>query len=131
MTGASPSTGANESTDADAADTAECPADPAAEMTEVDAETAESDAEMPDPDAARARIRERASEVRDREVETALAKLDARGDLPEDDREAVERLADRLVARLLAAPERGLRAAAEGNDHDPETVATALSLFGE
>jgi glutamyl-tRNA reductase len=117
MTGASPSTGANESTDADAADTAECPADPAAEM--------------PDPDAARARIRERASEVRDREVETALAKLDARGDLPEDDREAVERLADRLVARLLAAPERGLRAAAEGNDHDPETVATALSLFGE
>ncbi|WP_436932181.1 glutamyl-tRNA reductase [Halosimplex halobium] len=123
MTGAS-STGANEGTDADAVDGAERPADPGAETTDQAAET-------PDPDAARARIRERAGEVREREVETALTKLDTRGDLSERDREAVERLADRLVARLLAAPERSLRAAAEGDDHDPETVATALSLFGE
>jgi len=43
----------------------------------------------------------------------------------------VERLADRLVARLLAAPDRSLRAAAERDDHDPEPVATALSLFRE
>ncbi|WP_135363804.1 glutamyl-tRNA reductase [Halosimplex halophilum] len=123
MTGAS-STGGVESADSDAAGTAERPDDP-------DTGTTEPDAETPDPDAARARIRERAGEVRDREVETALTKLDARSELSERDREAVERLADRLVARLLAAPERGLRAAAERDDHDPETVATALSLFGE
>jgi len=92
-----------------------------------------SDTEESDADAAIAAIRERGAEIRDREVETALAKLDARGDCSAAEREAVERLADRLVARLLTPPERSLRAAADDgdDDRDPETVETALALFGE
>jgi glutamyl-tRNA reductase len=74
------------------------------------------------------RIRERATAVRNEEVETALVKLDSDGDVSEADREAVERLADRLVDRLLTVPEESLRAAAAADDE--ETVETALELFG-
>jgi len=74
------------------------------------------------------RISERGQEVRDREVERALTRLDAQGDLSPADREAVERLADRLLGRLLAVPERSLRVAAD--EGDEETVETALELFG-
>ena len=78
-------------------------------------------------DAAVERVRDRAAAIRDRELETALAKLDARGDLSPAEREAVARLADRLVDGLLAAPERRLRAAADRDD--AETVEAALELF--
>jgi len=74
------------------------------------------------------RIRERATAVRNEEVETAITKLDAGGEVSEADREAVERLADRLVERLLAVPEESLRAAAAADDE--ETVETGLELFG-
>ncbi|ELZ22664.1 glutamyl-tRNA reductase [Halosimplex carlsbadense 2-9-1] len=94
-----------------------------------DADRSDSGAE--DADEALAAIHERGAEIRDREVETALAKLDARGDCSAAERAAVERLADRLVARLLSSPERSLRAAADDGEHDPETVETALSLFGD
>lgn len=92
-------------------------------------------------DAAVARIRDRAATIRDREVETALAKLDARGDLSTADRGAVEAMADRLVARLVAVPERRLEAAAspDGESGEPADgaggeeaapVETVLELFG-
>jgi len=129
-------------TGAPSASTADPRADDPPDTAEAGSER--PDREAPDADAALARIRERAGELRDHEVETALAKLDARGELSAADREAVERLADRLVTRLLAAPERSLRAAADadaesdgregpdsGGRHDPETVETALALFGE
>jgi len=122
MTGA-PSTSTPDRGVGDAPDTAE------------DAQPSRFDREALDADAALAQIYERAGEVREREVETALAKLDARGDFSERDREAVERLAARLVARLLADPERSLRAGADADDGsddpDAETVETALALFGE
>ncbi|WP_436927050.1 hypothetical protein [Halosimplex amylolyticum] len=92
--------------------------------------------EAPDADAAIARIYDRADEIRTHEVETALVKLDATGDLAPEDRAAIEGLADRLVARLIAVPERGLRAAADdGTDaedgtEDPAVAETALKLFG-
>jgi glutamyl-tRNA reductase len=83
------------------------------------------------------RIREPATDVRDSELETALAKLESRGELPERDREAVAALADRLVDRLLAVPESSLREAADaeasaetGSAGDERTVETALELFG-
>jgi glutamyl-tRNA reductase len=79
-------------------------------------------------DAAVERIRKHATAVRDAEVETALAKLDADGDLSATEREAVERLADGLVDSLLAVPEESLHAAAAAGDD--ETVETALELFG-
>ena len=96
-------------------------------------------AATPDPEAARVQIRERATTVRDREVETALRKLEASEGVSTADRAAVEALADRLVARLIAVPERSLRVAEEpdpasdgdgGSEIDPETVETALDLFG-
>jgi len=78
-------------------------------------------------EAAIARIRDRGTTVRDRELETALSQLEARGDPSPADREAVADLADRLVEALLAVPESGLR---EGDEVDAETVETALELFG-
>jgi len=91
-----------------------------------------ADDEMPDADAAAARIHDRAAEIREREVETALTKLDAQGDLSPADEAAVEAVADRLVERLIAVPERGLEAAssADGEDGEAAAVETALELFG-
>ena len=95
--------------------------------------TPEETAAGPTPEEAIDRITERAGTVRDREVETAIARLEARGDLSAAEREAVERLADRLVARLVAVPERALRAAEEGAEaaeEGAEAAETALDLFG-
>jgi glutamyl-tRNA reductase len=92
-----------------------------------DAAVSDHGATAPSPDEAAARIRERGEAVRDRELATALARLEADDDLGPAEREAVEALADRLLDSLLAVPEQSLRAAAEGDDE--ETVRTALSLF--
>ncbi|MBP1923561.1 glutamyl-tRNA reductase [Halorubrum alkaliphilum] len=68
-----------------------------------------------------------ADRVRAREVDRAVTKLEAQGDLTDDQRETVESMADALVGQLLAAPTRSLRDAA-GED-DWETIRTALQLF--
>jgi len=77
-------------------------------------------------------IREQATAVRDRQVETALARLDGRGGVSAAERAAVERLADRLVERLISLPERALRDSepVDGESVDEETVETAVELFG-
>ncbi|EMA66782.1 glutamyl-tRNA reductase [Halorubrum aidingense JCM 13560] len=68
-----------------------------------------------------------ADRVKAREVDRALSRLEAHGDLNAAQRETVEDLADALVGQLLAAPTRSLRDAA-GED-DWETIRTALRLF--
>ncbi|CDK41081.1 glutamyl-tRNA reductase [Halorubrum sp. AJ67] len=68
-----------------------------------------------------------ADQVKARELDRAMSKLEAQGDLTEAQRETVEDLADALVGQLLAAPTRSLRDAA-GED-DWETIRTALRLF--
>jgi len=72
---------------------------------------------------------ESAERVKEREIDTALTRLEAAadGDLDEDQREVIESLADALVGQLLAAPTRSLRDAAE--DDDWSTINTALELF--
>ncbi len=70
---------------------------------------------------------ESAERVKRRELEEALSKLQARGDLTEEQREAVESMADALVGQLLAAPTRSLRDAAAEDDWT--TINTALQLF--
>jgi glutamyl-tRNA reductase len=70
---------------------------------------------------------ESAERVKGRELETALAKLDAQGDLTEEQRETVAALADSLVGQLLAAPTKSLRDAAAEDDW--ETIRTAMELF--
>ncbi|MFB6069828.1 MAG: glutamyl-tRNA reductase [Halanaeroarchaeum sp.] len=78
-------------------------------------------------DAVIAAMYEGADRVKQREVQTALSKLEASGDLSPDQREVVEAMADSLVSQLLAAPTRALRDAAE--DDDWSTIATAIRLF--
>ena len=68
-----------------------------------------------------------ADRVKARELDRAMSKLEAQGDLTDAQRETVEDLADALVGQLLAAPTRSLRDAA-GED-DWETIRTALRLF--
>ncbi|GAA0299312.1 glutamyl-tRNA reductase [Halarchaeum salinum] len=80
-------------------------------------------------DAVIAQMYEGAERTKDREVATALSRLEAAGDdsISDAEREVVESLADALVSQLLAAPTRSLREAA-GED-DWETIATAIRLF--
>jgi glutamyl-tRNA reductase len=68
-----------------------------------------------------------ADRVKARELDRAMSKLEAQGELTDEQRETVEDLADALVGQLLAAPTRSLRDAA-GED-DWETIRTALRLF--
>ena len=68
-----------------------------------------------------------ADRVKARELDRAMSKLEAQGDLTDEQRETVADLADALVGQLLAAPTRSLRDAA-GED-DWETIRTALQLF--
>lgn len=70
---------------------------------------------------------EGAERMKSRELDRALTKLDAQGELDESQRETVEALADSLVSQLLAPPTRSLREAA-GED-DWETIRTAMALF--
>jgi glutamyl-tRNA reductase len=70
---------------------------------------------------------ESAERVKDRELSEALSKLDAHGDLTDDQREVVSGLADALVSQLLAVPTKSLREAAAEDDW--ATINTALQLF--
>ncbi len=68
-----------------------------------------------------------ADRMKAREVGAAISKLEAQGELTDDQRETVEAMADALVGQLLAAPTKSLREAA--GDDDWETIRTALELF--
>jgi glutamyl-tRNA reductase len=70
---------------------------------------------------------EAAEQVKQREVETALAKLESQGGLTDEQRETVDALADALVGKLLSAPTKSLREAAVEDDWD--TIQTAMTLF--
>jgi glutamyl-tRNA reductase len=61
------------------------------------------------------------------EVDRAISKLEAQGDLTTEQRETVEALADSLVGQLLSAPTKSLREAA-GED-DWTTIQSAMQLF--
>ena len=71
---------------------------------------------------------EGAEKTKERELRTALTRLESAGDLNEDQREVVASLADALVGQMLAPPTRSLRDAAENDDWS--TINTALRLFG-
>ena len=78
-------------------------------------------------DAAISGMYEGAERMKAAELDRAVTKLEAQGDLNEDQRETVEAMADSLVSQLLAPPTRSLREAA-GQD-DWETIQTAMQLF--
>ncbi|WP_331234642.1 glutamyl-tRNA reductase [Natronorarus salvus] len=70
---------------------------------------------------------ENAERMKRRELSTAIAALEAHGELTEKQREAVCALASALVNQLLAAPTSSLREAAAEDDWT--TIHTALELF--
>jgi len=72
---------------------------------------------------------ESADRVKSEEVSTAVSKFEAEtdGDLPDEQREILEALADALVNKLLAPPTKSLREAAAEDDWT--TINTALQLF--
>ncbi|WP_101294578.1 glutamyl-tRNA reductase [Halegenticoccus soli] len=70
---------------------------------------------------------ESAEIVKERELDTALSKLEAQGELTDEQRETVAALADALVGQLLAAPTKSLRDAAAEDDWT--TIQTAMQLF--
>ncbi len=70
---------------------------------------------------------EGAERVKEREVATALSKLDAQGELTDEQRETVAAMADALVGQLLSAPTKSLREAAAEDDWS--TIQTAMQLF--
>jgi len=70
---------------------------------------------------------EGAERVKARELDRALEKLEAQGDLTDEQRETVEALADALVGQLLASPTSSLREAAAEDDWT--TIQTAMRLF--
>ncbi len=74
-----------------------------------------------------AAMHEGAERIKARELRTAVDRLEAAGDLNDDQREVVESLADALVGQLLAAPTESLRSAAAEDDWT--TIATAIRLF--
>jgi glutamyl-tRNA reductase len=76
-----------------------------------------------DPGAAVEAVAADAERVRRRELSTALRAMEADGDLPPDQREAVERLAGAVVGGVLGGPLRRLAAG------DEATAGRALELF--
>jgi glutamyl-tRNA reductase len=70
---------------------------------------------------------ESAEMVKERELRTAVSRLEAQGELTDEQRETVASLADALVGQLLAAPTKSLRDAAAEDDWT--TIQTALGLF--
>ena len=70
---------------------------------------------------------ESAERTKQAELERALGKLEAQGELTDDQRETVSALADALVNQLLAAPTKSLREAAAEDDWT--TIHPAMQLF--
>lgn len=54
-------------------------------------------------------IRARADEIKQRELETAFSRLEAHGELTDEQRAIIEELADALVSELLESPTTYLR----------------------
>jgi glutamyl-tRNA reductase len=71
-------------------------------------------------------VRLQSERVADREVQQALRKLEARGDLTAGQQRAVQEMADGIVESLVAAPARTVEAAREADD---ETLRTVVDLF--
>lgn len=70
---------------------------------------------------------ESAERVKERELQTALSKLESQGSLTPEQRETVASMADALVGQLLSAPTKSLRDAAAQDDWS--TIQTAMQLF--
>lgn len=80
-----------------------------------------------EPDEVRRAISRRAGEIARKELDRAVERLEARGELTDDQLTAVVELTAAITAGVLAGPQAALERA---DEHDPETVRTAIELFG-
>lgn len=71
-----------------------------------------------------AKIRQQAESIRRKELQRALQRLNAEGELTDEQQAAVEALTERLVDQLLAVPRQRLNAVA-----DEEEAETVIELF--
>ncbi|WP_324757293.1 glutamyl-tRNA reductase [Haloarcula montana] len=82
----------------------------------------------PDVEQALGQLAARGAEVRAEQLDRAVTRLRADGELSAEQVAALEQLSERLVDRLLALPEETLREAANCGEED--AVETAMELFG-
>lgn len=96
-------------------------------MNEDDPQVNVLDPKVDEPTAQEAidRITARGEQIRRVELETALAQLQAHGDLSADQQAAVEHLATSIVEELLAVPSTAIDRAPA----DDESLAVSLRLF--
>lgn len=81
------------------------------------------DSEELDPEWVLRAIQRQACDIERRELDYALSRLDARGDVTDKQEQVLSELADAIVAEILAGPEAALA------DSDPETLRAARELF--
>lgn len=79
-----------------------------------------------DPDVVRRTIQAYAEDVKQRELETAFRRLEARSDLTARRRQVITELATAIVDGILVSPESALE---DFSEHHPETVRIAIELF--
>lgn len=70
-------------------------------------------------------IRSHGERIKQQELQQAETRLEAHGTLPSDQRQIVDEMATAILDEILSSPESVL----EADDHDPETVRTAVDLF--
>lgn len=76
-----------------------------------------------DPEWVLRAIQRQASGIERRELDYALSRLDARGDVTDKQAQVLSELADAIVAEILAGPESALA------DSDAEMVRATMELF--
>lgn len=95
-----------------------------ASVIDAAASATTGDDDAVDSAAVRAAINTHGERIKQREVQQALQKLDANGELTEAQREIVEEMATVMLDELLSTPDAVLAAA-----DDPETLRTVVELF--
>ncbi|MEA1931979.1 glutamyl-tRNA reductase [Halohasta litorea] len=78
-----------------------------------------------DPEAVKQSIRAHGERIKQQELQQAMNRLEAHGTLTAEQRRIVDEMATAILDEILSSPESVL----EADDHDPETVRTAVDLF--
>jgi len=84
-----------------------------------------------DPANVRRRLQHRSARIERREIEEAISKLEAYGDLTDEQRRTVQLLGDTLTRRLTLAPELALKRSSPDEGSTAYTVARLFDLSPE
>lgn len=81
---------------------------------------------LDDPEEITAQLHERSAEIKRKEVRKAVQEFEDTGELSERDREILEEMADRIIARVITQPAATLEADSE---YDQETLSPIERFF--